>query len=305
MFQKADEVIMKNDIDTVICTHFPVESLIVGNMLKEKYEFLNIVAYMLDSLSGGFLPRLLPTTYCLKKKLYWEHDMLSCFDLIILMESSRRHHEKFSKNEEWYKNARFLDVPTLCKTPNVVDGSGKCGETITLSFVGTMCDGVRTPYAFLKILAKISNLKVKVIFAGRNSCVDLLDYLKDSKNVTLEIIGEVPYNEAQKIIKESDFLINFGNTNPNLVPSKIFEYMSYGKPIISTYTCDSDSSIPYLLKYPLVFLIDERIETTKQISEKLELFIKENKEKQVSYSTIVEKFYNNTPDAFYDLLSTI
>ena len=59
-------------------------------------------------------------------------------------------------------------------------------------------------------------------------------------------------------MEEAEVLINFGNYNLNMIPSKIFEYFSFGKKIIHFYKDDNDTCIPYLKKYPYSLLIDER-----------------------------------------------
>lgn len=302
MLRLVEEVVVKEKIDTVVCTYLPIETITVGKKLKEKYPSLNIVAYMLDSLSGGFVPRLLPESFCRKKKIIWENKTLSCFDQVILMEASKKHHEKYSKMEKWYQRAYFLDIPALSKNNNYTHKSQNKNGEIVISFVGTMCPGVRTPYALLKVLAGIKDIKIRFIIAGKNNCGDLSDYVKGNENIILDIRGEIPYDEAQQIIGNSDYLVNFGNVNTNLVPSKIFEYMSYGKPIISTYTCDEDSSLPYLYKYPLVYSIYEGKEDFTKTSEELKDFIEKNKNIRVPYEKIAQSFYKNTPTALYSLL---
>lgn len=301
MLRLAENVIVENNIDTVICTHLPIETIIVGVKLKEKFKALNVIAYMLDSLSGGLLPRLLPKSFCQKKKISWENRMLSYYNRVILMESSRSHHEIFSVNADWYKSADFLDVPALVP-PNSV-ASEHSNEEIVFCFVGTIGEGIRTPHALLKVLSNILDIKIRFLIAGKNFCEDLSGFLTGVPGITLELLGEIPYDSAQELLCKANFLINLGNVNPNLVPSKIFEYMSYGKPIISTYCSDLDSSVPYLSKYPATFLLDEKREDVDVLSEQLKKFIQCNFETKVSFENVVQNFYNNTPAALYTLLS--
>ena len=56
---------------------------------------------------------------------------------------------------------------------------------------------------------------------------------------------------------EADVLINIGSSVDTMVPSKIFEYMATGKPIISFFRHDTEPSIHYLGHYPLTLLIKE------------------------------------------------
>ena len=53
-------------------------------------------------------------------------------------------------------------------------------------------------------------------------------------------------------------LISIGNKDFPYVPSKIFEYMSTGKPIIHFYHNDDDSCLGYLQRYRNACLIDLR-----------------------------------------------
>lgn len=298
----AERIVEENNIDTVICVHLPIETIRVGVTLKKKHPDLNVVAYMLDSLSGGHLLRFLPRKFCSRKKILWENRMLSHFDRVILMESSRKHHEANSATAEWYQNSCYLDVPALSRPLELEGESVKDREEVVISFVGTIQRGIRTPYALFKVLSNISDLKVRFVIAGKNKCDDLRDFFKESENVSIDVRGEIPYKDAQQLIADSDFLVNLGNESSNLVPSKIFEYMSYGKPIISTFNCDADSSIPYLKKYPAVCLIDERkcelIDTSKQLGK----FMKENRDTRVPYEMIEKRLYNNCARAFSALL---
>lgn len=301
LFGLAENIVAKNAVDTVVCIHLPIETLLVGKRLKDKYSHLNVVAYMLDSLSGGFLPRWLPAAFCRRKKINWENKNLNRFDKVILMESSRPHHEKYSKSVNWYKeNSVFLDVPALVASSRT-SGKKNEREEIVVCFLGTMAPGVRSPYAFLDILFNIVDLKMKVLFIGKNSC-DVSKYITRSGNIHVDAKGELPYAMAQEYLDEADFLLNLGNVNPNLVPSKIFEYMAYGKPIISTYTCENDSSLQYLRKYPAVHLVDEKEKDRTALAERLETFIKAHRNANISTASIEQYFYKNTPMALYDFL---
>ena len=48
-----------------------------------------------------------------------------------------------------------------------------------------------------------------------------------------------------------------GNKVDNQVPSKIFDYISLGKPIINVYTSEKDPALEYLKQYPLALNISE------------------------------------------------
>ena len=58
-------------------------------------------------------------------------------------------------------------------------------------------------------------------------------------------------------LTEADFLLNIGNDMEYMLPSKIFEYMSYDKPILSSVKCEKDLSINYLKTYQKAHIFNE------------------------------------------------
>lgn len=299
IIKKSSAIIDNYNIDVVVCVHLPIESIVAGSVLKKRFPNVRFVAYMLDSLSGGFLPRHLPSNYCISRKLKWENHFLNSFDNVVLMLSSKTHHIKHSQSQSWYQKAIYLDIPLFVpkQTESPQKNTNKTTNK-TIAYVGTISKGVRTPYHFLSVINHI-DLNVSIHIAGKNDCNDMNEYIT-SPYLQLFEYGMISHNDAEKLIVNSDFLLNLGNINPNLVPSKIFEYMSVGKPIISTYCSDRDSCLPYLKKYPIVFLLDERKANYEEQADKLNSFLQNTI--MIDPVELISTFKNNTPKAFVDAL---
>lgn len=295
IIDKSTQIINENSIETVICVHLPIETLMAGVILKEKFPNVRFVSYMLDSFSGGFLPNHLPAMFCLKRKIKWENQLLVCFDKIFLMCSSKVHHQRYSIDESWYKKSIYVDIPLfipkkLSKKTN--------NDVIKMVFLGTLAENIRTPYYFLKVLSKTTQ-PLEFIVAGKNYCKDIKQYCK-SPMVKIHELGNLPHEEVVEIIEAADVLVNFGNINSNLVPSKIFEYMSTGKPIISTFLTESDSSMHYLQQYQNVLFLDEREKDCSGQILKLDKFIKNIDSMKVDFNKLKELFKLNMPDTFIE-----
>lgn len=73
-------------------------------------------------------------------------------------------------------------------------------------------------------------------------------------------------------------LLNIGNSTNNQLPSKVLEYIGTGKPIISIYNIEDDTSNLYLKKYPNSLLINQKddLGKNKTILKKYLLDIKNN-----------------------------
>lgn len=298
MEYKAKSIILSNRIDLVVCVHLPVETLIVGRRLKEVFPQIRFVAYMLDSLSGGNLPNYLPKEFCKRKKIKWENRLLSLFDKIVLMQAARNHHQKYSMHESWYKKSIYLDIPAF--TPQNINHENENMGVKKIIFTGTLADDVRTPYYFLRVLNELE-LNIEFIIVGNSKCSNYIKYC-NSPYIKICQYGLLSKEKTDSLVSKSDVLISFGNINVNLVPSKIFEYMATGKPIIATYRSKYDSSIEYLKKYPTILLLDENDNDYKAQAKKLQLFLTNN-HNLIDIRLLEEEFILNTPRAFINELA--
>ena len=106
--------------------------------------------------------------------------------------------------------------------------------------------------------------------------------------------------ELAEAYDRTDVLINIGNSVLNQMPSKIFEYINCGKPIINIYKSPECPTLKYLTKYPLALNIpEENIKTDlAQKAEEVKTFIKANKTNRVSAEEIQRTFKANTFESF-------
>lgn len=287
-----------NEYDLVLCIHMPISSVIVGHLLKRKYSKIKFVPYFLDSLSGGRPFRFMPLKWNLKKKCKWEEKLLSNADSILVMESSRKHHEKYNANQGFYKNLVFLDIPLIKEVPNIKENFKQKDDQIIVLFCGTANYPMRNVKYFLDIINCLEDENICFMFIGESNCSNLFE----NKNV--KYLKNMKHDELIKYYEKADFLLNLGVKTPSAISGKIFEYMSYGKPIISTYSIDEEACIPYLNKYPIKLLIDERVDFRKQ-SINLYEFIMKNINKHVDFKEINEIYFKNTPDAFINEINNV
>ena len=108
------------------------------------------------------------------------------------------------------------------------------GKTITYVLAGMLWEQNGTGL-ILETLKDRPDLDVKVIFAGKGNAVDeILDAARyDSR---IEYMGMLNMNELFKVYEKSDVLLNLRIEEENDMhfPSKLLEYMSIGKWVIST-----------------------------------------------------------------------
>ena len=130
---------------------------------------------------------------------------------------------------------------------------------------------------------------------------------KFSKDFPSRIIyrGSVDKEDAIKKISESHILISVAERSGLQLSSKIFDYISQGKPIIHFYKSDVDVNCKVLQNYPLVLCIKEDEKQFQQNIKKFEEFCIKNSEKFVTRERIVELYSDALPDKTAHLIEEI
>ena len=85
------------------------------------------------------------------------------------------------------------------------------------------------------------------------------------------------------------------------IPSKIFEYMSTGKPIIHVSGGNNDTAIPYLQKYGNALIVDPK-ESMDENAALVEKFLKEYADRRIELEDLRKRFPMNTPEYTINLL---
>lgn len=302
-FKKAAIKLHKeNNFDAVISVYTPIESLLAGYELKKLYPDIKFYPYFLDSLSGGFGPRCFSKEKVIKRCLKTEKRVFQKAEKVVVMKSSKPHHEKY--NPEFFDKIVFLDVPTFCKNNACINIGQKKPEDSPIKFlyVGSISQAIRDPRGLIHALADVREENITCEFVGRIDCLHLFEPLQNKLGEKLLFSGQLPHSEVAKKMSEADVLLNIGNKLSTMTPSKLFEYISYGKPIISTYETDDDPCIEYLKSYPLSLLLDCR--SNEDFGEKITSFLQRIKTESVDIGTLAELYRLNTPEAFTEIFKT-
>lgn len=303
IYSKAKRICAEKDIDAIIPVYTQIDTLIAAKKIKERNYNISFIPYFLDSLSGGYGPKVFSQDWTIKRGIRWERKLLPIADSIIMMQSSREHYKKCCSAEKYYPKICFLDLPLFC--PQVQHGectpNFRVKDTVELLFVGTIPAHIRPPQYFMDLFSELKDENLRLTIIGSSTCDE---YLQDEarKDPRIKLIPFVSHEDALNAMASADILINLGNNNVHMTPSKIFEYMSFGKPIISTAPIPDEPSIHYLEKYPNSCIVDYSLPLEQNV-EKVTAFIRNSRDKVVLAEDIAEQFYLNTPKAFYDLVA--
>ncbi len=293
-YKRAKKLMESEQFDAVVSVYTPVDALLSGYFIKKKFPEVKYFPYFLDSLSGGYGPKQFSEERTIIRGLRIEEKVFEKADKIVLMKSSEEHQMKY--NYRFSHKFVFLDIPMLSE-PEQICCENKEDSTIKLLFVGSLASNVRNPETFISALEKIKDDNITCEFVGNVTCKDKFNNLKTLYGERLIFTDFINHDDLLEKIVQADVLINIGNLIPTMVPSKIFEYMSYGKPIISTYDIKNEPSKKYLKKYPLALLLSGKASADEN-AQKIQEFIKENARKRVAFKDVENVFELNTPKAF-------
>lgn len=304
IYKKARLVCKNEDIDIIVPVYTKMDALIAAKRIKKENPKIKYFPYFLDSLSGGYGPRMFSKEWIVKRGLKWEKRLLKTADKIILMKSSEEHHKKYSANQEYYKKMVFLDLPLFITDKREEQTKSSNSDIKELLFIGTIPVQVRSPQKFFEVFRLISGDDYHLTIVGTNNCPELIeDAVKKDNRISIHPF--VSHEKAKELMASADFLVNFGNNDISMTPSKIFEYMSTGKPIISTAPIENEPSCAYLSKYPMACVLKEYAGNEVDLAEQLQAFLACEENTQVSITDFSQDFYLNTPKAFLEVINSI
>lgn len=304
--REAKRLHKEEKFDIVISEHHGFDTLYAGHKLKEYDPNIKFISILWDPFTGKEPAKYLPKGYAEKKLLKSEKKILSNADCIIAMESSREYHERMSKNKSYYDKYRFLDIPGIVKPKEASTGAKFIDETkINIVYSGVLSLPERDPSYIVELLNETKFAKdINLVFFAIGNGVDKLQTLKEKFKGNLVINGYVSREEISAVYHKADVLINLGGSNPYMVPSKIFEYMSYGKLILSTYYIDDESSKKYFEQYPLALCVDVRKDMDENKTS-LEAFIESNWNKTIDFDEVKKSFPYNLPESYVEVIKEI
>lgn len=181
------------------------------------------------------------------------------------------------------------DLPLVC--PNVNKYRGK-NKKIICTFSGLIYAGIRDPQYTLRLFEDLLEDEcIELWFIG----VQLKDLPPEFQNKKIRCYGIVPLKIANELISKSDVLINIGNKMRNQVPSKIFDYISTGKPVINICKNRNCPTIDYFLRYKLALNLYEDDMLFDEQKNKLKEFILAKRDYFVDAEDIEQEFKCCTP----------
>lgn len=291
----------KYRFNAIVASYCPFETVYAGYRLKKaEGKKLKLITYYLDSISNQTVKIQLPYDLLDKIGWNWEKRFFNISDLVINMKCHEKRYNQ-GRYHSYRKKMCIADVPQM------VDHQLESIDTDSRSIIRVVYAGLLRENLvedmFELISGFLSAKKMELYVYGRSTISSVQKYLSKEALSGVHFEGFLPHEMILEIENKADVLISMGNTGIDFVPSKIFEYMSFGGKIIHFYNYDEDAALPYYNLYPNSCCIDVRCNKEENI-QKLKLFM-DMEDKRVPFSKINEIFYMNTPDYTANLIRKV
>lgn len=181
------------------------------------------------------------------------------------------------------------------------DNSNK--RTINLIYSGSFDKKLRNPryvLNFIQELSKEINIKFNIYSFG--NCEDMIEEYSNSNVEIFRNFGRVSYREVCNEMLKNDLIITVGNNSDNEVPSKLFECLSFCKPIVHFYSNKNDKYLEYLSNYKFSICLESNYNILKENLNKFKEFINYINKRELNYSSIINRYYECTPNYVSNLI---
>lgn len=292
--QAAISMIDKNDIDTVVSFVRPYAAGDALKKIKHKRRSIKAVLFEIDSASNRFKhPKAVGEYLANVKSLIWEAKLYKKVDLIINMNTHKKHYEN-KIFHAFREKMKYVGVPCMQDLTQI------CGKSINAQseekcfvYFGTFYSKLREPYIMLETLDMVfKRRKISLTIYGSNKNRPFYEKEVFHRNYIF-IEGNVDHSTLLQNLGSFDVLLSIGNKDSDFLPSKTVECICSGKKVIHFYSSEDDPSLLYFNQYPNSLLLSEQEKPEKNADRIIE-FLK-TPLIPIKYSELEEKFYDTTP----------
>ena len=255
--KELNDLISTEKVDCIIGCSFPFESIIAVKELCTKIKTMGI-AYLFDPFSDN--QRIYRTRknffYKFNSNLLFEKDILKKLDLIIAMHTWEKHIKHYYDD---YTNIVIAEHPLLL-TDNTERFSEYEGRRIM--YAGALDPKVRNPnytFALIEKFLKQSNFVEFNFYTSDYS--SQLKAIEQKYPSRFHFHGRKPLEDIHYAEYFNDIMLSIGNSpETSQTPSKIFEYIATGNPIIHIAKYEEDPCNAVLSKYKNAVILYEYLE---------------------------------------------
>lgn len=176
------------------------------------------------------------------------------------------------------------------------EGPAPAADPRACVFCGTLYPGLREPGGLLALFEALGgDWTLTMAGGGWQAFDDVRRRAEAALGGRLRITGPVPPAEARALELGAGVLVSIGNTASNQVPSKLFEYVAAGKPVLHLSAGDGDAALPYLARWPLALCLTP--DAPDAMAARLRPWLQANAGRQLPFAEAARLYPDFTPEA--------
>lgn len=290
-------------IDALVPTCAPIEAVIAAMEFKRRHDATHLIPYFFDPFSDS------PTLHRLRISRLWkdkqhyriERDLGRLSSLVLCMNHLKETRLITSIESKQRHKIAFAEHPLLARSQTLKSPSTE-GQ-LRLIYAGSFNRTVRDPTSLLMLLAAtLTDLDGVADIYSAGNCSYLVRGYANASSGRIVDHGYIQKAEVDNAIRRSDILLSVGNTASNLVPSKIFEYISLGKPIVHCYTDVGDSVVGTLASYPLSLCLKMTDSLAEDTVNRFISFCAESRHDRLAFEDVALLYGDARPEFTGDII---
>ncbi len=178
---------------------------------------------------------------------------------------------------------------------------------INLLFAGNLYAHMRPLGYLLRVLDAVEDDRICLTLMGHQEGLtpaeeELLARLVQQGK--MKSLPPQPPETAFSAIHAADVLVNIGNNQANMLPSKLYDYISTGRPIVNICRLENCPSLPRLRRYPFVLTLFEK-EDPASAAVHLQQFCIKAQGCRLSTKDILAQYHDCTPQSACEAIQTM
>lgn len=305
IYQNCIDICEKYRFDLVIGQCFPEYSFVPATLLKKNRHINKLGIIFWDNLYGKKPARYISKRFALSRNRRTESYIAKFADFLISLYPITKFHEENGDLPAAVGKRHYLGIPSVIRPCQKI--FTKHSSVIVKGKINVLYSGTIIKSDFIQDSIRIFNLssvaeKINLIFFSRGMSDAEFDLLRGRFKGTIVTSDYIPIQELHSIYHDVDCFLSVPG-DPNSVCSKIFEYVSFGHPVVILYQEDYDVNISTFGNYSLALSLDIR-DSEDNIARKLDLFFQSKLGKHIPFEEVEKLFHLDTPKAYIQFIES-
>lgn len=289
--KQLEAIHAQRPVDAIFSAGAPMAAHVAARNFRRRHPDVRWVTYTVDS-------------YAAQNKHSCRYAAALRFEAQVLRESDRvlLSEEIWESSTGLYRDfsSKCQSLPYLLPPAPVADSEKQYFDAghINLVFAGRFYKAIRHPEYLLQLAMEMDERCVLHLYC-QSDCDSLIDSYVSRSGGRIQRHAPVSATEIRQIYTQADVLVNVGNNTPEFKPSKTFEYIASGKPVVNIYYAGQFDAV--LAQSPLTLQLQRGTEVA-EAARTLQSFAHATRGRILSRDEIEKTYYKHSSENIKNIL---